>query len=245
MPSSPLLLAKRAFVHLLLTMAKAHNIDISVNRDSPDNVIMKAYRRVVLKAHPDKGGNTKKFQKLQAAREQWESARKDGAPVGRPHSGAEGRLVQSKQKSAQKQGMRVRGVMVLLTYFGTWSVALWKSFLAFVRGKLALWSILRWCCTLEQSGEGNLHVHLALQFRQPVDRDSKHFAWKGRFPNASSNDYLGTGLNKNPRYLQQSVDRGFFYVYADKDGTQRDSRGEVCVAGNHFPCWEKIYFCQE
>ena len=32
--------------------------------------------------------------------------------------------------------MRVRGVVVLLTYFGTWSVALWNSFLTFVRARL-------------------------------------------------------------------------------------------------------------
>ena len=55
---------------------------IKVNRDSSDSEIMKGYRWVVLKVRPDKGGNTKKFQKLQAAREAWERARKDGAPAG-------------------------------------------------------------------------------------------------------------------------------------------------------------------
>ena len=73
-----------------------------------------------------------------------------------------------------------------------------------------------WCATLEKSVAGKLHVHLALQFRQKVNRMSKFFAWKGRNPNASSQDYLRLGLNKNPRFLQQSVDRGFFYVYAEK-----------------------------
>ena len=37
--------------------------------------------------------------------------------------------------------------------------------------------------------------------------------------------------------MQASVDRGMFYVWADKIGTQRDSAGAVCVDGNYFPCW--------
>ena len=28
-----------------------------------------------------------------------------------------------------------------------------------------------------------------------------------------------------------------FYVWANKVGTCRDSRGALCVAGNYFPCW--------
>ena len=42
------------------------------------------------------------------------------------------------------------------------------------------------CATLEKSDAGKLHVHLALHFRQPVDRTVQFFAWKGRIPNASS-----------------------------------------------------------
>ena len=80
-------------------------------------------------------------------------------------------------------------------------------------------------------------MHLALQFRSSVDRVAKYFSWKGRNPNASSYDYLGEGLCKNPRFLQQAVDRGFFYVFADKEGTQKDDEGRACVEGNHFPAW--------
>ena len=98
--------------------------------------------------------------------------------------------------ASQQSEKRVRGVAVLLTYFGEWSLDLWWLFLTFVRGQLAKWSVLHWCCTLEKSGEGNLHVHLALQFRLAVDRASTFFAWEGRKPNASSNDYLGVALNK-------------------------------------------------
>ena len=87
---------------------------------------------------------------------------------------------------------------------------------------------------------GNLHVHLAQQFRNAVDKTVVAFTWRERRRNASSADYLGEGLCKNPRYVQQAVDRGFFYVFADKVGTQRDELGNVCVDGNHFPCWVKV-----
>ena len=70
-----------------------------------------------------------------------------------------------------------------------------------------------------------------------MDRVAKYFSWKGRNPNASSYDYLGEGLCKNPRFLQQAVDRGFFYVFADKEGSQKDDQGRACAEGNHFPAW--------
>lgn len=33
------------------------------------------------------------------------------------------------------------------------------------------------------------------------------------------------------------MDRGFFYCWADKVGTQRDELGQECTAGNYAPCW--------
>ena len=135
---------------------------------------------------------------------------------------------------------RVRGVAALLTYSGRWSVARWRKFLGYVRKQLGVWSVIRWCSTLEASDAGRLHVHLVLQFRSAVDRLSTSFVWQGHSPNVSSNDLLGQGLTKNPRLLQSSIDRGFFYVWADKEGTQRDPQGHLCVDGNHVPCWVKL-----
>ena len=37
--------------------------------------------------------------------------------------------------------------------------------------------------------------------------------------------------------MQQSINRAMFYCFVDKLGTQRDEEGEVCVAGNYWPCW--------
>ena len=39
---------------------------MKVNRDTEDQELLGAYRQVVKKAHPDKGGDKDKFQKLQA-----------------------------------------------------------------------------------------------------------------------------------------------------------------------------------
>jgi hypothetical protein len=74
-----------------------------------------------------------------------------------------------------------------------------------------------------------------LQFVKPVDRTAAGFIFEGRRPNASSSDYLGEGYCK--RRMQPSIDRGMFYVWADKKGTQRDHQGDLCVAGNYAPCW--------
>ena len=56
MPSSLLTLAKRAFIRVLLAFAAQYAVGVTVNRDSTDAEIVKAYRRVVRKVHPDKGG---------------------------------------------------------------------------------------------------------------------------------------------------------------------------------------------
>ena len=230
--------AKRTFVSVLLATASAFGLVLNVSRESEDKALTAAYRKVAKKAHLDKGGCTRSFQKLQGAREAWDAAREKEVPSGRPESrnSGHGGLVTLPTKTEGAE-YRVRGVAVLLTYFGEWSLALWQEFLTFVRGRLQAWSVLRWCATLEKSTAGKLHAHLALQFRSSVDRVVKYFSWLGRNPNASSHDYLGEGLCKNPRFLQQAVDRGFFYVFADKEGTQKDDQGRACVEGNHFPAW--------
>ena len=235
--------AQRALVSVLVSLAQAYGIALQVSRDSMAAEVLKAYRQVAKRTHPDKGGRKRDFQRLQAAKEAWDAAQKARPAAGRPSPAAAGRtgalVVSGLWSEKGLPGHRVCSGAVLLTYSGVWSVALWKRFVTFVRKHLEQWGVRRWCGTLERSDAGHLHVHLALQFRQSVDRPSKSFAWAGRVPNASANDYLGQGVNKNPRYYQQSVDRGFFYVFADKEGTQKDGAGQLCVDGNHVPCWVK------
>ena len=51
---------------------------MTVKRDSSGKDVLKAYKRVILKAQPDKGGTNKDFKTLQAAREKWEALRTTG-----------------------------------------------------------------------------------------------------------------------------------------------------------------------
>ena len=238
MHAPTLQLAKCAFVMVLMTVATAYRVGGAPNRDSDDAQLVAFYRKLLLKAHPDKGGRNEDFQGLQSAREAWEDAKQRAAPRGRPSASSDQLVAVGGQQGAG--AARVRGVAVLLTYSGRWSVARWKKFLVFVQKQLRLWLAIRWCSTLEMSDASRLHVHLTLQFRSAIDRLSSAFSWDGLSPNASSHDYLGQGLTKSPKFFQSSVDRAFFYVWADKEGTQRDRHGNICVVGDHVPCWEKL-----
>ena len=51
---SPLQQLKRALVCILLEIAGAYSLDLNVNRDSPDDSVKRAFRRVVARVHPDK-----------------------------------------------------------------------------------------------------------------------------------------------------------------------------------------------
>ncbi len=46
---------------------------------------------------------------------------------------------------------------------------------------------------------------------------------------------MGEGFCK--KKMQDSINRGMFYVFADKVGTQRSDGGRECVAGNYGPPW--------
>ena len=51
-----------------------------------------------------------------------------------------------------------------------------------------------------------------------MDKTTRSFAYAGRLPNASANDYLDEeGLCRQK--FQYSVNRSFFYVFVDKVGT--------------------------
>ena len=52
MGSSTHLLAKHVLIYVILALARAYQLIVDVNRDSDDVPILKAFRRVALKAHP-------------------------------------------------------------------------------------------------------------------------------------------------------------------------------------------------
>ena len=49
--------AKRAFVAVLLRVAQFYKLVLGITRDSPDDELTGAYRKVARRAHPDKGGD--------------------------------------------------------------------------------------------------------------------------------------------------------------------------------------------
>lgn len=108
----------------------------------------------------------------------------------------------------------------------------------FVRDNLVSWKVKNWCATLEANTEQGMHAHLMLQFFSPQDKGINGFMYQGRRPNVSANDYLGEGWNG--KRSQQSINRGMFYIFADKIGTQRTPKGDICVAGDYQPCWTQI-----
>jgi len=141
MPLSLIQRAKRAFVSVLLKLAFDYGVAVDINRESDDKAVSQCYRRVVKKVHPDKGGNKKKFQTLQVAKEAWDTARQGAHPAGNPAL-SEGQLV---LLSAQSGQYRVQAQAVLLTYSGKWSLQLWAAFVAWVRCQLAPWTVRSWC----------------------------------------------------------------------------------------------------
>jgi hypothetical protein len=251
MPASAVLLAKRAFVKLLVRLAHAYTVVISINRDASDLKVLAAFRKVVIKVHPDKGGAEEDAKALHSAKEVWDKAR---SPAGRNQGGRPredhnqgGRraprsvpeklgLDMSNPEEARKQ-YRIQSVFVLLTYHKIVDVAQWRRFTEFVVQNKRQWSWKHWCATLETTKKGKLHVHLALQFTKQVDRCSRFFGFEGSYPRADLEDFLGEGLNR--KRMQVSINRCMFYCFADKVGTVSDEEGNVCTTGNYFPCWVK------
>ena len=74
---SPVQLAKRALVVLLRALAITYGLQLDVTRDSSDDVVTKAFRKLAVKVHPDKGGSTQDSQRLLAARDEWMNAMKE------------------------------------------------------------------------------------------------------------------------------------------------------------------------
>ena len=61
MGTSRVLVAKRALVKVLVALAAVYSVVLeSFSRDSPDKDVLKVFRRVLLRVHPDKGGSTKR-----------------------------------------------------------------------------------------------------------------------------------------------------------------------------------------
>ena len=212
--------AQRAFVKALLALAATLSYQVHVTRDSEPDALNTAYGQVIRKAARKRQGQAHEAAELRRTKALWDDALAGAKSVGRPPAGG---------------GYRVCATAVLLTYQSFKDLAQWHRFVSFLEGRLAVWQVIRWCATLESCKTGRWHAHLMLQFRGVQDKSSKSFVFERIFPNASSNDYLNEGMGR--RNPQQSIDRAFFYVFANKIGTVLDEANLPCVAGNYMPAW--------
>jgi len=212
--------AQRAFVKALLALAATLSYQVDVTRDSEPDALNTAYGQVIRKAARKRQGQAHEAAELRRTKALWDDALAGAKSVGRPPAGG---------------GYRVCATAVLLTYQSFKDLTQWRRFVSFLEGRLAVWQVIRWCATLESCKTGRWHAHLMLQFRGVQDKSSKSFVFERIFPNASSNDYLNEGMGR--RNPQQSIDRAFFYVFANKIGTVLDEANLPCVAGNYMPAW--------
>lgn len=243
--------AKRSLVLLIRALAHSFGVRVSVTRDSSPEEITHAYRVVARKVHPDKpGGSQGDFQKLSAARDLWTDLQKTRGPVGRP-SQPRGSEIQVASQGAvvprvapgqgQRSEFRVRAQAVLLTYQGVpakkyQALPCWWRFLKFVRANLRSWGVSHWTATMETNKDGGHHLHLMVDFNTNAERTAHTFSFEDRCPNVAANDLLGEAWARSKMW-RASVDRGHFYVWANKKGTVRDRRGKLCVAANYEPAW--------
>ena len=228
--------AKRAFVKVLLALAAAAGVAARVTRESPDPEVLAAGDRVagLLRAGAG-GGDEQRAGELEAARLAWELARRTKGKPGRPASSN----ARASGSGRERGAYRIQASAVMLTYNGFADALQWQRFVAAMTGALhQAWGVKHWCATLETCTKtsGAFHVHLFVQFHQhSQERCSSAFTFEGIAPHVDQNDLCGEGLCR--KKMQESVDRGFFYVFANKLGTAADDTGAPCVAGNYMPCW--------
>ena len=86
------------------------DLRLTVRRESADKDVSKAFRKVSLKVHPDKGGNLGDFQKLSVANDTWKDALKNRGVPGRPRSAEE--PAHRKPKPAAKRGQLGRQLII-------------------------------------------------------------------------------------------------------------------------------------
>ena len=191
MPCSAVQVAKRALVALIHALALVYHVEAKCTRNSPDEEVVRAFRKLVLKVHPDRGGNDQHQQQLNEARSSWEAAKK------KPRKAQNVNLpvisAPSSFRSSRNE-FRIQATAVLLTYQGLVDCSQWLTLNAFVVDNLRPWKVKHWCTTLETCSSGMYHAHVMLQFSCSVDKTAAAFAFHALKPNVSPTDLCGEGL---------------------------------------------------
>jgi hypothetical protein len=81
---SPLQQLKRALVCILLELAGIYSLDLNLNRESADVDVKRAFRRVIVRVHPDKGGSERATKRLNEAWSKWLEANAAKQTAARP-----------------------------------------------------------------------------------------------------------------------------------------------------------------
>ena len=114
---------KRALVTPSLHFARIYAITVDVSRDCPDTDVKKVFRKVILKAHPDKvGGSVDAAKKLTVAYSSWQDAARSTGKAGRPTAAAPKTDPQAMARTggpaAKRKEYRINSEAVLLTCKG-------------------------------------------------------------------------------------------------------------------------------
>ena len=80
--------AKRALVTLIRDLAGVYGVTLDITRHCRDDALRKAYKKLLLKVHPDKGGQAEDQKKLNIAHDDWVEAVKGKPGRGRGAQGA-------------------------------------------------------------------------------------------------------------------------------------------------------------
>ena len=201
MPSE-LDIAKRGLVKVLKDLAAKYHVNLTLSRESSNIDVTKAFRKLSLKTHPDKGGAEEDFKRLSSTNDTWQNLLKQSGNPGRPSKADEPERPKAGKPwtvhaPQEKKEFTVRSQAVLLT-FQSFSEDLselwptWERFVSFAGGHVKEWGVKFWTATAETNEDGRHHFHLMLQFFKAEDkRLSSLYTFEGVLPNASANDLLG------------------------------------------------------
>ena len=114
-------------------MARVYELSFSVNRGSPAEALLVAFRKVAQATHPNKGGQAKHFRELQAASEKWGEASKK--PRQRDTQWVEAEHPEELALPA-KCSYRVHAACVPLSNHGVADMGAWRRFVTFVQESL-------------------------------------------------------------------------------------------------------------
>ena len=135
MALSQAMVARRALVTVLLSLASLYGVLLSVARESTDDQVLAGYNKLIRKVHPDKKGKTEDAQRLLSAKSSWDAARRDAKKPEPPRNAGPRSSNEAHDGGAEladpeqvRKVYRIQAGAVMLTYSGIRDVAQWHRF---------------------------------------------------------------------------------------------------------------------